>query len=47
MKGFGWAAIPLFLFGAALLGAGIAPEGAWIAIIAVGVALVIVARAPS
>jgi hypothetical protein len=46
MKRFGWAAVPLILLGAALLVAGIGAEGYWVALIAVGIVLVIVARAP-
>lgn len=35
-----WMAVPLMLVGAVLLVAGVGPAGPWIAVIAVGIALV-------
>ena len=40
MKYLDWIAVPLLLFGAAMLLADIGASGLWIAVIAVGIALV-------
>ena len=44
MKPLLWIAVPLLLGGAVLLVAGIGAPGLWIAVIAVGVALVVIGR---
>ena len=44
MKSLLWIAVPLLLGGAVMLVAGIGAPGLWIAVIAVGVALVVIGR---
>ena len=44
MKPLLWIAVPLLLVGAAMLVAGIGAPGLWIAVIAVGLALVVIGR---
>ena len=44
MKLLPWIAIPLLLVGAVMLVAGIGEHGLWIAVVAVGVALVVIGR---
>jgi hypothetical protein len=39
-----WIAVPLMLVGAVMLVAGIGAPGLWIAVVAVGVALVVIGR---
>jgi hypothetical protein len=39
-----WIAVPLLLVGAVMLAAGIGEPGLWIAVVAVGVALVVIGR---
>ncbi len=42
MKALVWIPVPLMLLGAAMLVAGIGAAGLWIAVIAVGIALVVI-----
>jgi hypothetical protein len=43
---YGWVAIPLLLLGAVMLIAGIGATALWIAVIAVGMALVVISQLP-
>jgi hypothetical protein len=43
---YGWVAIPLLLLGAVMLIAGIGATPLWIAVIAVGMALVVISQMP-
>lgn len=44
MKAVPWIAVVLMLLGAAMLIAGVGASGLWIAVVAIGIALVVVAR---
>jgi hypothetical protein len=43
---YGWVAIPLLLLGAVMLIAGIGATALWIAVIALGMALVVISQLP-